>query len=448
MNVNLRVLTTLQVQQQACNSLDTVLCWLHLVADFLGVVDADRVADGVADGVTDRVGINYGAVQSWLVLYHHFTKPLRPMFNNTLRVVPTLLFTGTFQGIPLAESQSSSFLMNGTDTQRLQLAALSRSRDGVDGMFKTISGSLQECKKFFHAVEVMFPEKVINNPGHRIPANVVDMAMECFDWESFLCDSRVAEPLTSQREFWKQKCAAFKGVVEYMQSRWPSVFSHLARGLGKKELSKQYITMTKTWYSLLQQRRSTFVKDDKLDWAAFWKAVHADEKFFVKDCAVAVGAFHVMGSFQTSEARCESLASKLKEYGASGVTASRAVLKSILWEANPESSEAFILRVWAEVMGGSLSFFNRRGQKRRKERFPLGLGSKTLHGLILARNKQKQTKTRFLDFKRIRKLRKVWMAAAKEIWTGRSKPRSAAAAGRASLRAWLDVGSKRMRTAY
>jgi hypothetical protein len=57
----------------------------------------------------------------------------------------------------------------------------------------------------------MFPEKVINNPGHRIPADMVDRAMECFDWESLHCDSRVAEPLTSQPEFWKQKCVAFRG---------------------------------------------------------------------------------------------------------------------------------------------------------------------------------------------------------------------------------------------
>ena len=232
-----------------------------------------------------------------------------------------------------------------------------------------------------------------------------------------------------------------------MRSRWPSVFSPLTQDLGKKELRTQQAVHHDEKNGTACCSNTTAPLSKMTSWTGQPPGSRARVREIL--CEGLRGrAFHVMGSFQTSAAHCESLASKLKEYGASGVTASRAVLKSILWEANPESSEAFILRVWAEVMGGSLSFFNRRGQKRRKERFPLGLGSKTLHGLILARNKQKQTKTRFLDFKRIRKLRKVWMAAAKEIWTGRSKPRSAAAAGRASLRAWLDVGSKRMRTAY
>ena len=157
-----------------------------------------------------------------------------------------------------------------------------------------------------------------------------------------------------------------------MRSRWPSVFSPLTQDLGKKELRTQQAVHHDEKNGTACCSNTTAPLSKMTSWTGQPPGSRARVREIL--CEGLRGrAFHVMGSFQTSAAHCESLASKLKEYGASGVTASRAVLKSILWEANPESSEVFILRVWGEVTGSGLSFFNRRGQKRRMETFGVGV---------------------------------------------------------------------------
>ena len=54
------------------------------------------------------------------------------------------------------------------------------------------------------------------------------------------------------------------------------------------------------------------------------------------------------GPYYISEATCESIASRLKKFAATGCSAGRAVTKTVLREGDI-MADAFILRSWAEV---------------------------------------------------------------------------------------------------
>ena len=251
--------------------------------------------------------------------------------------LPRFILEETMQHVPLKRPPGISLA-----------ATLSRG-------FADVRALLQACLKSFQ-------EKVLDKASWLIPAQVLTAMDICFDLPSFL-----AGPGPSPGD---ARVEAFMTVASYVRQRWPWQMPSCT----DRALRRQYKNLFSSWWSQGRDRPEIF------KWSALWRAVHADADFFVPDTSGAFFVFHACGSIQSSEARCEGLASQLKRMMRSGCRPGRAVEKVILKQQEAAMGEAFLLRVWAEV-SKRISFRCKR-PRRREKAFPLGKGSKTLHTLL------------------------------------------------------------------
>jgi len=97
--------------------------------------------------------------------------------------------------------------------------------------------------------------------------------------------------------------------------------------------------------------------------------------------------FHFLGSIGVSQAQCESINSHLKYYASiHGLSFPRVRQKTMLKSfglTGMTNDDVFITRVWSQFFGASAAFkFFTKNENRRKKKFPLGKGSKTVHGVV------------------------------------------------------------------
>ena len=268
----------------------------------------------------------------------------RPLRGNSLAALPQILSVGTFQKVQLQ--------VRGTMQHSIPKACIHTAN------------ALEDVARMCRILRENFEQKVLSNAAWLIPEEVLLALDTCFNFEKYF-----AQPTP---ELDRSRCNAFATLAAYVKHRWPFAFPG---ELPAHALTGQYQKMLQHWWQLAKAPKLWL--NGRLLWNEFWEATHAQQRFFVENTREAFFIWHAMGSIQSSEAACESIASQLKKYASTGCRAGRAVEKAILREADVSFSDEFILRTFAEVKK-PLRFHCVR-HKRREALFPLGKGSKTLH---------------------------------------------------------------------
>ncbi|CAE7787680.1 unnamed protein product [Symbiodinium sp. CCMP2592] len=179
-----------------------------------------------------------------------------------------------------------------------------------------------------------------------------------------------------------------------------------------------------------------------LDWKVFWRLIHTKKLWYgPKDVDVRAFfyTFHSLGSIVSSSCLCESAGSLLKHFSRGNPDTRRIVERTILRLAavsGDGTDDAIILRTWLETVASpdKLNFIgsSMKAYNKNLERWPLGQGSKTIHGMRKAALNKKGSKTQW-TVKRVKKIPRV---AAKVLQVARLK---------ASLHRWARAaaGDKR-----
>ena len=283
-----------------------------------------------------------------------FAGSLGPLRSTSFRSLPRVLSLGRFQNVQLRLSSGSMHNLG-------------------DACVEAAVG-LKDVAAMLKLLHERFEEKVLQNSAWLLPKQVLEAMDTCFDLHKYL-----RQPTSS---LGTARCEAFDTLAKYIQERWPHVF---AESPPDRVFVKQYQQMLSHWWKKIHDVEH-FWKQGLLQWEEVWRATHADAQFLVEGTREAFAVWHAAGSTHSSEAMCESIASQLKKFSATGCTAGRAITKTVLSEGNI-MADSFILRAWSEIKQ-KVKFHCRR-KRVRETQFNLGKGSKTLHNFFREHNKAK-----------------------------------------------------------
>ena len=257
----------------------------------------------------------------------------RPLRGNSLAALPQILSVGTFQKVQLQ--------VRGTMQHSIPKACIHTAN------------ALEDVARMCRILRENFEQKVLSNAAWLIPEEVLLALDTCFNFEKYF-----AQPTP---ELDRSRCNAFATLAAYVKHRWPFAFPG---ELPAHALTGQYQKMLQHWWQLAKAPKLWL--NGRLLWNEFWEATHAQQRFFVENTREAFFIWHAMGSIQSSEAACESIASQLKKYASTG---GRAVEKAILREADVSFSDVYSANVCRSQEAFALSL---RAAQAKRSALPFG----------------------------------------------------------------------------